>query len=157
MYRRLRARIIDTMLILSTPCLYRRLRACTVDSAHVLLTPHIGGATEEAQSNIGEEVPTSLIRFVNTGSTVRSVNFPQMDLPPSKKSHRILNIHKNVPGVLREINRIVSDIGANINAQTLNTDADIGYLILDTDQAFSQDVKNAIEGLKTNIRTRILY
>jgi D-3-phosphoglycerate dehydrogenase len=124
---------------------------------NVILTPHIGGATEEAQANIGTEVPTTLIRFINNGSTARAVNFPMIDLPPSGDSHRILNIHRNVPGVLREINRIVSDLGANIQAQSLSTDAEIGYLVLDTDQAFSNEVKTAIEGLKTSIKTRILY
>jgi D-3-phosphoglycerate dehydrogenase len=124
---------------------------------NVVLTPHIGGATEEAQANIGEEVPTTLIRFVNTGSTAGSVNFPPVDLPHSKGAHRVLNVHKNVPGVLREINRIISDLGTNIQAQALATDADIGYLVLDTDQSFSSEVKSAIEGLKTSIKTRILY
>jgi D-3-phosphoglycerate dehydrogenase len=124
---------------------------------NVILTPHIGGATEEAQSHIGEEVPTALIRVVNSGCTIGSVNFPPVDLPLSKDTHRILNVHKNVPGVLREINRIVSDLGANISAQTLATQGDIGYLILDTDQALSLEVKAAIEGLKTSIKTRILY
>lgn len=124
---------------------------------NVILTPHIGGATEEAQSHIGEEVPAALIRTVNTGSTIGSVNFPSVDLPLTKNTHRILNVHKNVPGVLREINRIVSDLGANISAQTLATQGDIGYLILDTDEALSLEVKTAIEGLNTSIRTRILY
>ena len=124
---------------------------------NVFLTPHIGGATEEAQANIGEEVPTALIRFVNTGSTLRSVNFPEVDLAPSPGRHRILNVHKNVPGVLREINRIVSDLGANIQAQGLATDAEVGYLVLDTDKAVSSDVKGAIEALSTSIKTRILY
>ena len=124
---------------------------------NMILTPHIGGATEEAQANIGEEVPTALVRFVNTGSTTGSVNFPSVDLSPTKNSHRILNIHRNVPGVLREINRIVSDLGATINAQTLATDGDIGYLILDTDQALSLDVKKRIEELKPSIKTRMLY
>lgn len=124
---------------------------------NVILTPHIGGATEEAQANIGTEVPASLIRFVNTGSTYGAFNFPSVDVPPSKESHRILNIHRNVPGVLREINRIVSDLGANIQAQTLSTDAEIGYLVLDTDRAFSLEVKAAIQALQTSIKTRILY
>lgn len=124
---------------------------------NVFLTPHIGGATEEAQSNIGEEVPTSLIRFAGNGSTTGAVNFPQMDLPPTWENHRILNVHQNVPGVLREINRIVSDLGANIEAQRLATDPEIGYLILDTDKALSLEVKKAIKGLKASIRTRILY
>ena len=124
---------------------------------NVILTPHIGGATEEAQANIGEEVPTSLIRYMNTGSTLRSVNLPEVNLQPTADTHRILNIHKNVPGVLSEINRIVADLGANIQAQSLATDADVGYLVLDTDRAVSNEVKAAIEALKTSIRTRILY
>ena len=124
---------------------------------NVILTPHIGGATEEAQANIGTEVPASLIRFVHTGSTVGAFNFPNIDLAPTRDSHRILNVHKNVPGVLREINRIVAQLGANIQAQTLSTDADIGYLMLDTDQAISLDVKAAIDALKTSIMTRVLY
>lgn len=125
--------------------------------SNVVLTPHIGGATEEAQANIGTEVPAALIRFVNSGTTVGSVNFPHVDVAPTHGSHRILNVHKNVPGVLREINRIVSDLGANIEAQTLATDSEVGYLVLDTDKALSQEVKGAIEGLKHSIKTRILY
>jgi D-3-phosphoglycerate dehydrogenase len=125
--------------------------------SNVVLTPHIGGATEEAQSNIGEEVPTALVRFVNSGSTARSVNFPMVDVAPTKNSHRILNVHQNVPGVLREINRIVSELGANIRAQSLATDSDIGYLIFDTDEKLSNEVKSAIEALPTSIKTRILY
>lgn len=123
---------------------------------NVILTPHIGGATEEAQANIGEEVPTTLIRFVNTGSTLRAVNFPEVDIAPNRR-HRILNVHKNVPGVLREINRIISEYEVNIEAQTLSTDGDIGYLVLDTDKALTQEVKNAIDGVKATIRTRLLY
>ena len=124
---------------------------------NVFLTPHIGGATEEAQANIGTEVPAALIRFVNCGSTSGSVNFPSVDLVPNSESHRILNVHKNVPGVLSKINRIVSDLGANIDAQTLATDPDIGYLVLDTNRALSLEVKTAIEALDTSIKTRILY
>lgn len=124
---------------------------------NVILTPHIGGATEEAQANIGTEVPAALIRFLNSGSTSTAVNFPKVDLAPSEDGHRILNVHRNVPGVLREINRIVSDLGANIQAQTLATDSNLGYLILDTDKALSLEVKTAIENLKTSIKTRILY
>lgn len=124
---------------------------------NVILTPHIGGATEEAQANIGTEVPAALIRFVNSGSTTGAVNFPEVDLAPSKNSHRILNVHKNVPGVLREINRIVAALGANIEAQTLATDPELGYLILDTDRVLSSEVKAAIEDLPTSIKTRMLY
>ncbi len=124
---------------------------------NVILTPHIGGSTEEAQEAIGYEVSASLIKLVNTGATTGSVNFPQVELPITRQTHRILNVHKNVPGVLRDINKIVSDCNANIRAQLLATDADIGYLIMDLDNDVSQDVKKAVAALDTNIRTRILF
>ena len=85
------------------------------------------------------------------------MNFPQVELPPRKGTHRILNVHRNVPGVLRDINKIVSDLNANIQRQVLATDSDIGYLIMDLDQDVSHEVSKAIAALETNIRTRILY
>ena len=85
------------------------------------------------------------------------MNFPQVELPPAKGTHRILNVHRNVPGVLRDINKIVSDLNANIRAQLLATDPEIGYLIMDLDQDVSEDVRRAVAALATNIRTRILY
>jgi D-3-phosphoglycerate dehydrogenase len=124
---------------------------------NVILTPHIGGSTEEAQEAIGKEVATSLIKFINQGSTTGAVNFPQVELPITKGTHRILNVHRNVPGVLRDINKIVSDLHANIRAQLLSTDSEIGYLIMDLDQDVSQDVRNAVAALDTNIKTRILF
>ncbi len=125
--------------------------------SNVIMTPHIGGSTAEAQEAIGREVGAALIKFVNSGVTTGTVNFPQIDLPPTAGKHRILNVHRNVPGVLRDINHIVSDKGANITAQVLATDPDIGYLVMDLDQDVSNDVKNAVAALETNIRTRILY
>jgi len=124
---------------------------------NVILTPHIGGSTEEAQEAIGREVSTALIKYINSGATTGAVNFPQIEVPLARGAHRILNVHKNVPGVLRDINRIVSDHNANIRAQVLATDADIGYLIVDLDQDVSQDVKRGIAGLPTSIKTRILF
>jgi D-3-phosphoglycerate dehydrogenase len=124
---------------------------------NVILTPHIGGSTEEAQEAIGREVSAALIKFINQGATTGSVNFPQVELPMPKNAHRILNVHRNVPGVLRDINKIVSDLNANIRAQVLATDPDIGYLIVDLDQDVSNDVKNAVAALPTSIRTRILF
>jgi D-3-phosphoglycerate dehydrogenase len=124
---------------------------------NTILTPHIGGSTEEAQANIGREVATALTKFVNSGATTGAVNFPQMELPQAPGSHRILNCHKNVPGVLRDINRIVSDRNANIRSQLLATDPNIGYLIMDLDQDLARDVKNDIAALPTSIKTRILY
>jgi len=124
---------------------------------NVILTPHIGGSTEEAQESIGREVSAALIKWINTGATTGAVNFPQLELPITKNTHRILNIHKNVPGVLRDINRIVSDLNANIRAQVLSTDPNIGYLMMDLDQDVSQDVKKAVAALPNSIRTRILF
>jgi len=124
---------------------------------NVILTPHIGGSTEEAQEAIGREVSTALMKYINSGATTGAVNFPQIELPLARGAHRILNVHKNVPGVLRDINRIVSDHNANIRAQVLSTDPDIGYLIVDLDQDVSQDVKRGIAALPTSIKTRILF
>jgi len=124
---------------------------------NVILTPHIGGSTEEAQEAIGKEVAAALLKFINQGTTTGAVNFPQVELAVTKGAHRILNIHRNVPGVLRDINKIVSDHNANIRAQLLATDADIGYLVMDLDHDLSQPVKQAIAELPTSIRTRILF
>jgi D-3-phosphoglycerate dehydrogenase len=124
---------------------------------NTILTPHIGGSTEEAQEAIGREVSAALIKLINSGATTGAVNFPQIEVPITKGTHRILNIHKNVPGVLRDINKIVSDRNANIHAQVLSTDQEIGYLVMDLDQDVSGDVKREIAALQTNIRTRILF
>jgi D-3-phosphoglycerate dehydrogenase len=124
---------------------------------NVILTPHVGGSTEEAQESIGTEVATSLIKFVNTGTTTGAVNFPQVELPPVPGSHRILNVHRNVPGVLRDINKIVSDLNANIERQVLSTDANIGYLVMDLARDVSVEVTKAVSKLETNIKTRVLF
>lgn len=124
---------------------------------NVILTPHIGGSTAEAQKNIGIEVSTALIKFVNQGCTVGSVNFPNLDMPQSVNCHRILNVHKNVPGVLGDINGIISDTRSNVNAQILGTSTRIGYMIIDLDKETSRETKNAISNLPTSIATRILY
>ena len=124
---------------------------------NVILTPHIGGSTEEAQEAIGREVSASLIKLINAGATTGAVNFPQIEVPLTPNAHRILNVHKNVPGVLRDINKIVSDKNANIRSQVLLTDPDIGYLVMDLDNDVSQDVKREIGSLETSIKTRILF
>jgi D-3-phosphoglycerate dehydrogenase len=125
--------------------------------ANVVLTPHIGGSTAEAQEAIGREVGAALIKFVNAGVTTGAVNFPHVDMALTPGKHRILNVHKNVPGVLRDINHMVGEKGANIAAQVLATDPDIGYLVMDLDHDLSNDVKTAMAALETSIKTRILY
>lgn len=124
---------------------------------NVILTPHIGGSTIEAQRNIGIEVATTMLKYIETGSTTGSVNFPQVELPLVRDSHRILNIHRNVPGVLSSINSIIASMGANIRAQYLETRGDVGYLIIDVDSDISEAVKNSIDDLDTSIKTRLLF
>jgi D-3-phosphoglycerate dehydrogenase len=124
---------------------------------NVILTPHIGGSTMEAQEAIGREVAQSLVKFVNSGASLGAVNFPPIDHPPTPGAHRILNVHRNVPGVLRDINRIVSDFNANIQSQVLATDPNIGYLVMDLDKDLSSEVHQGLAGLETSIKTRILY
>ena len=121
---------------------------------NVILTPHIGGATEEAQVNIGREVASTLIRFMKTGSTLHAVNFPQIDLPFSREFTRLSNVHLNVKGVLKDINRILSEYGANIQTQSLHTDSELGYLVVDLNQPITDDLVNSIQALKTSVRTR---
>jgi D-3-phosphoglycerate dehydrogenase / 2-oxoglutarate reductase len=124
---------------------------------NVILMPHVGGNTQEAQKNIGLEVAHALTEFIDRGSTDDAVNFPQLSLPPLPGTHRILNIHQNVPGVLAAVNNIVSEVGANIDAQRLATTRDIGYLVMDLNREVSDEVHTRISALPMNVRTRILY
>ncbi len=125
---------------------------------NVILTSHIGGSTEEAQRNIGHEVSEKLIRYINNGSTGFAVNFPNIDMGEIKPGHhRILNIHKNQPGFLRDINSIVSELGGNILSQYLSTSVEIGYLAMDIDKNLGEELKNRIKTHPHSIRTRILY
>lgn len=123
---------------------------------NVILTPHVGGSTVEAQESIGREVATSFLKFLTAGTTTGAVNFPQIELPRADGSRRILNVHRNVPGVLRDINKIVSDRDANISAQMLSTDADIGYMVMDVETAGAEEVADAIGALPTSLRTRTI-
>jgi len=122
---------------------------------NVILTPHVGGSTIEAQAAIGREVAVSLARFINSGTTTGAVNFPHVELPPVQGTHRLFNVHKNVPGVLRDINKIVSDRDANIRSQVLATDNSIGCLIMDIDHNIASEVGRDIAALPTSIQTRI--
>ncbi len=124
---------------------------------NVILTPHVGGNTEEAQRSIGLEVAHALSEFIDRGSTEGAVNFPQVNPPSMPDTHRILNIHQNVPGVLAAVNNIVSEVGANIEAQQLVTTRDIGYLVMDVNREVSDEVHTRISALPMNVRTRILY
>jgi D-3-phosphoglycerate dehydrogenase len=124
---------------------------------NVILTPHVGGSTEEAQEAIGREVGARLLDYLNMGVTTGAVNFPQVSPAPLEGSHRILNVHRNVPGVLSSINSIVSSMKANVTGQVLATDPNIGYLVMDVDRTLSEEVSAQVGALDTSIRTRILY
>jgi D-3-phosphoglycerate dehydrogenase len=124
---------------------------------NVILTPHVGGSTEEAQAAIGKEVTVTLLKFLNTGSTLPAVNFPRVEPSLQRGRHRILNIHRNVPGVLSSINTIISELHANVESQVLETNSDVGYLVMDLDRDVSDEVRARVSALETNIRTRILY
>lgn len=121
---------------------------------NVILTPHIGGSTEEAQYAIGLEVAESFRRFLKIGSSSGAVNFPNVDLPLGHSVTRILNVHENKPGVLGEINGLISEAGANIQAQYLSTDERIGYLVVDVESDQGDILAGKISGLKRSLKTR---
>jgi D-3-phosphoglycerate dehydrogenase len=124
--------------------------------SNVILTPHIGGSTEEAQYAIGIEVADSFRKFLAYGSTLGSVNFPHVDMPKGKLTKRILNVHRNEPGVLGEINGIVSEAHANIQAQALSTDESIGYMLMDVETKNVESLAEEIQKLKRSIKTRVV-
>ena len=123
---------------------------------NVILTPHIGGSTEEAQYNIGQEVAESFRKFIRIGSTAGAVNFPNVDLPSRPSVPRLMNIHKNEPGVLGEVNSLISEAGANIQAQYLATDEKIGYLIVDIEVNDGNLLASEIQKLPRSIKTRVV-
>ncbi|MEN0057932.1 MAG: phosphoglycerate dehydrogenase [Bdellovibrio sp.] len=125
--------------------------------SNVILTPHIGGSTEEAQHAIGIEVSESFRRYLKIGSSSGAVNFPNVDLPVKQGTSRILNVHKNEPGVLGEINSLISKAGANIEGQYLSTDEKIGYLVVDLQSHQAANLAQDIEQLSRSIRTRVVY
>jgi len=124
---------------------------------NVILTPHIGGSTLEAQANIGTEVAEKLVKYSDTGSTIGAVNFVELSLHPNVSKQRFLHIHRNVPGVLREINDFFSSRGINISAEYLQTDPEIGYVIIETDSELDSSVLKELKNIQHTIRTRILY
>ena len=124
---------------------------------NVLLTPHIGGSIEEAQVNIGLDVSNKLVQFAETGITSGSLSIPELSLPVQARTHRILHVHKNVPGVLSEINSILSDNGINILGQYLKTNAEIGYVVLDISHEASKEALDLLKHVKETIKVRLLY
>ena len=126
---------------------------------NVILTPHIGGSTLEAQDNIGVEVAAKLVRYSDNGSTLSAVNFPEVTLPEHAESLRLLHIHRNVPGILSQINELFSRHNVNIDGQFLRTDPKVGYVVIDisADAAQAAAVKDELAQIPGTLRTRILY
>lgn len=124
---------------------------------NIILTPHIGGSTQEAQENIAIEVADKLIKYSNNGSTMSAVNFPQVSLPEHDKRHRILHIHHNRPGILMQINQILSDNNINISGQYLQTQGELGYVVTDIEEGSSQIALEKMRDIEGTIRARVLY
>ncbi len=124
---------------------------------NVILTPHIGGSTEEAQANIGLDVTSKLVKYLELGISAGSHTVPSVNLPPQAGTHRILHIHRNVPGVLGQINSRLSKVGINITGQYLKTNDEIGYVILDVDSELSQEAFEILKGIKGTLKARMVY
>lgn len=126
---------------------------------NVILTPHVGGSTLEAQDNIGIEVAAKLVRYSDNGSTLSAVNFPEVTLPEHAGSHRMLHIHRNVPGVLSQVNELFGKHHINIDGQYLRTDAKVGYVVIDVTAKERQavELRAALAEIPGTLRTRVLY
>lgn len=122
-----------------------------------LLTPHIGGSTMEAQANIGLEVAEKLVRYSDNGTSITSVNFPEVALPSHPGKHRLLHIHQNIPGVMSEINQVFANNGINISGQYLQTNEKVGYVVIDVDAAYSDLALKKLNEVKGTIRSRVLF
>ena len=124
---------------------------------NVILTPHIGGSTEEAQKDIADFVPNKIMDYINSGNTVDAVNFPSIRLPRQEKAHRFLHIHKNVPGIMAKINKVLAKYEMNITGQYLSTDSEVGYVITDLDKEYNKEVIKALKKVENTIKFRVLY
>jgi D-3-phosphoglycerate dehydrogenase len=124
---------------------------------NVILTPHVGGSTMEAQENIGIEVAEKLVKYSDNGTSTSSVNFPEVALPAHPGKHRLLHIHRNVPGVLQQINTVFGAHQINIASQYLQTHGDIGYVVIDIDAAHSDVALASLGKVTGTIRSRVLF
>lgn len=124
---------------------------------NVILTPHVGGSTMEAQMNIGYEVAEKLVRYSDNGSSISSVNFPEVALPGHTNAHRLLHVHRNIPGVLSKINNIFSENDINIVGQYLQTNDKVGYVVIDVDADSSKIAVEKLSEIEGTIRCRRLF
>ena len=124
---------------------------------NVLLTPHIGDSTLEAQENIAVEVASKLVRYSDNGTTRSAVNFPQVSLPDHGETRRLMHIHRNEPGVLQRINQVFFENEVNIAAQYLQTDGDMGYVVMDVESEHITSLGEELARIPATIRTRVLH
>jgi D-3-phosphoglycerate dehydrogenase len=124
---------------------------------NVILTPHIGGSTEEAQQDIGEFVAGKLADYMASGATALSVNLPELALPAGSGTHRLVHLHRNVPGVLAAVNRVLADHGVNVEGQLLRTRDDFGYVLTDISAEYSEAVLAELRAMPVTIRLRTLH
>jgi len=124
---------------------------------NVILTPHVGGSTVEAQQDIADFVPNKIMDYINSGNSVDAVNFPNIRLPKQNNAHRFLHIHKNVPGVMAKINKVLAQYELNILGQYLSTDPDVGYVITDLDKEYNKEAIKALKAVDHTIKFRVLY
>lgn len=124
---------------------------------NVILTPHVGGSTQEAQANIGLEVAEKFVKYSDQGDTTSAVNFPNVSIPFTEGTHRLLHIHRNVPGVLSQINASFADAGINIAAQSLMTRGDVGYLVMDVDDTDSDKALQRLRSVAETVKVRVLF
>jgi D-3-phosphoglycerate dehydrogenase / 2-oxoglutarate reductase len=124
---------------------------------NVILSPHVGGSTVEAQENIGTEVAEKLVKYSDTGATIGATNFVQISLQPNNNAQRFLHIHKNEPGVLKEVNYVFTSKGINIAGEYLQTDPEIGYVIVDTESCLGSAILDELKAIEGTIRVRMLY
>jgi D-3-phosphoglycerate dehydrogenase len=124
---------------------------------NVILTPHVGGSTMEAQENIGFEVGEKLATYSDTGTSITSVNFPEVALPAHPDNHRLLHIHSNVPGVMSEINQVLGENNINICGQYLQTNDKVGYVVIDVDKEYSDLALQKLKNVKGTVRVRVLF
>lgn len=128
---------------------------CKFDN--VILTPHIGGSTAEAQENIGTEVANKFVKYSDNGSTLSAVNFPEVSLPANNNAKRLLHIHQNKPGILNKINQVFVDQNVNIAGQYLQTDPEIGYVVIDVQLEDSSEALKRLKEIDGTIKARVLY
>ncbi len=124
---------------------------------NVILSPHVGGSTVEAQQNIGTEVAEKLVNYSDTGSTIGATNFVQLSLQPNNNAQRFMHIHKNEPGILRQVNYVFTSRGINIAGEYLQTDSEIGYVIVDTESCLGSEIIDELKAIRGTIRVRMLY